>query len=707
MANEKSKEKSKAESVLKTARKRFQLASEAESALRKEALDDLKFIAGDQWPIEVKNQRNADGRPCLTINRLPQFVRQVTNDQRQNRPSIKVSPVDDGATVETAKVLQGLIRHIEYDSNAEIAYDTASDAQCRNGFGYFRIITEFCDAMSFDQDIKIKPIKNPFSVFMDPSYQEPDGSDAEYCQIVVDLSKDKFKSRYPNAKLSHMEDWKSLGDQSEGWVYKDGCRLAEYYEKVYEEIDVVLLSDGSVVKKSDLPDQLPEGVEIKDERKAQEPTIKWRIHNGIEILEETEWPGKYIPVVPVLGDEIIVNGEKILESVIRHAKDSQRMLNYWASAETEAIALAPKTPYIGYEGQFDGFEDQWKTANVKNHAFLQVRATTIAGQPAPLPQRNVAEAPVQAITQARMQAADDLKATTGIYDASLGNRSNEQSGVAIQGRVRQAEVSNFHMVDNFTRSLRHAGRILIEIIPKIYDTPRAIRIIHEDGEQEQVIINQLFQQNGKSTSYDLSAGTYDVTVSTGPSYQTKRQEAVASMMQLTQAMPQVMQSASDLLVKNMDWPGAQEISERLKKLLPPQLQDSKDGEEPIPAQAQQQITQMRQMIQQLTQQLHHTTDIIQTKKIELESKERIELAKLENDLIITQMKTDASHAQTAFQLEIESLHKRLDLVGQQIPIGSDTGAAPQSATPPDQTQNQQPIGGTSPSNAPQAPSMGV
>lgn len=699
MANSQ-EEKSDDQALLERIKERFTLASEAEADIRKLGIEDLKFRVGDQWPEDVKNARHQDNRPCLTINRLPQFLRQVTNDQRQNRPAIQVDPVDDEGDVETARVIQGLIRHIEYSSNAEIAYDTASDGQCTHGFGYFRIITDYCDPMSFDQDIKIKRIVNPFSVFMDPSYQEPDGSDSDWGLVVDDLSKLKFKTAFPDSDLAMSSDWESLGNQAPDWVNKDGVKVAEYFERTFKKKTLCLLSNGDVISKSELDEnQLPDTITIESERETQIPTITWYKTNGVEILERTDWPGQWIPIIPVLGDEIYIEGKRILEGVIRHAKDSQRMYNYWATAETETIALAPRAPFIGVEGQFEGFEAQWKTANTRNHAFLEYKAKSIGGEPAPPPARNVYEPPVQAITSARMASAEDLKATTGIYDSSLGNRSNEESGVAIQRRNSQSQVSNFHYGDNFTRSLRHAGRVIIDLIPVIYDTPRAVRIIGDDGEQEVVAINKIFQKNGQDNIYQMNRGTYDVTVSTGPSYQTKRQEAVASMMSLTKAYPQIVALAGDLMVKNMDWPGAQEISDRLKKSLPPgMVDDDQNGQNPQIAQ--QQVAQARQMIQQLTQQLNHSNDIINTKKLELASKERIAAQQALTDLQVEFLKTDASHAQLAFKQEVLNIHKRLDLLGENAPIGTEVGAGPQGAAP--QTQNQQPTGGSPP-----GPNMGV
>jgi hypothetical protein len=697
--------------ILETAKKRFALAVEAESEIRKEALEDLRFSTGEQWPADVKKSRELDRRPCLTINRLPNSIHQLTNDQRQNRPSVKVSPVDDKADIEVAKILQGIIRHIEYASDADTAYDTAFDSAVRAGFGFVRVVTEYCDPMSFEQDIRIKRIRNRFSAYLDPSYQLPDGSDAQWGFVVEDMSKEEYKAEYPDSKLADSTDFDVLGDRRADWMTEDTFRIAEYFYKEMKDTKIYLLSDKSVVTDAEIEEHfqgvLPEGVTIVDERMTQLPVIKWVKMNGLEILEETEWPGRWIPIIPVLGEELDIDGKRILKGIVRDAKDPQRMYNYWASAETETIALAPRAPFIGVEGQFEGYESEWNTANVRNHAFLQYKAKTIGGQPVGPPQRNVYEPPVQAITQARGMAAEDLKATTGIYDAALGNRSNENSGVAIQRRATQAQTSNFHFMDNLAKSIRHIGRILVDLIPKVYDTERAIRILGEDGNEEIIQINKLFERKGKSVQYNLGSGKYDVTVNTGPSFESKRQEAVQAMLDLTRAYPQVAQVAGDLMVRNMDWPGAQDIADRLKKTLPPGLADDKDGKQPqAPPEMQAQMQQMNQMIEQLTEQLHHKTHLIETKSLELESRERIEMQKIQAQIEIKMAEMGSKESLALLGHEIAEIQQRLELLKmdqpfQQFEEMNGTGPMPGGEQPPMQQgqlpmDDTQPTGGFSP-----------
>lgn len=690
--------------ILARAKRNFKIGIEAETEIRKEALEDYKFRSGEQWPEEIKKQRDQDKRPCLTINRLPTYVNQVVNDIRQNRPSINVDATGNGAQVETAEVFEGIIRHIEYISSADIAYDTAVEGQVTGGFGYWRVVTEYESENSFNLEPRIKRIRNPFSVVLDPSYSEPDGSDSNWGHIFDDLSRDEFKAQFPNCNLSQMADWSAPGNNSEGWVSKDGCRISEYFEKTWKQTKLYLLTNGDSILEEDL-DQVQDpnlfatddkGQRIK--RDTSKPVVTWYKINGLEILDRRDWPGKWIPIIPVLGTEMIIEGERKLEGIVRHARDPQRMYNFWVSAETETIALAPKAPWIGMAGQFEGHEEKWETANTRNHAFLEYNETTSAGKPAPPPQRNVFEAPVQAITNARMSSAEDIKAVTGIFDASLGNRSNEVSGRAIQRRNAQAQTSNFHFSDNVKRSIRHTGRILVDIIPKVYDTARAVRIIDEEDQKEIVWVNRIFQEGGQDKIHKLDAGTYDVVCDEGPNYQTKRQEAVSAMLDLTRAVPESAKIFLDLMIQNMDWPGAKVIAERFRKTLPPQLLD--DGkQQDIPPAAQQQMQAMQQMIQRMTQQLSEQNQIINTKRLELESKERIEYEKLMADFRIEAMRTDREQSKTVFQEEMALLHKRLAMLPEvPNPTTPNPAAGLQGTAQPAQSELQQqpPTGGMPP-----------
>lgn len=696
-SNEKSSDENSA--IVDVARKRFALVDEVENDFRTNALNDLEFLAGNQWPDAIKQARQLEQRPTLTMNRLPQYKNQITNDQRQNRPAIKVSPVDDKGDVETAKIFQGIIRHIEYNSNADIAYDRGFEGTVSTGRGFFRFVTEYVSPTSFDQEILVKSIRNHLSVGFDPASKEPDGSDANWAFVYEDVDKSDYEAAHPDTELSRSSDWESLGTRAPGWISSNSVRVAEYFYKEYKQTTVYLMSDGSSVEKEEMERRVLAGERVLKERVSSVPKIIWCKLNGIEILEKTEWPGKWIPIVPIYGSEIDIDGKVMYEGIIRNAKDPQRMYNYMVSMETEAIALAPKAPYIIAEGQLEGYEHIWKSANTQNHAYLPYKTQDIMGNPVPPPQRNTYEPAVAALTNARLQFADDIKATTGLYDAAMGRQSNETSGKAIQRRAAQAQTANFHFIDNLSRSMRHGGRILVDLIPKIYDSARAVQIIGEDGEKELIWVNKLFTHKGQEKMYQLDVGKYDVTISVGPSYATKRQEAVEAMLEFIRVYPSAAQILGDLLAKNMDWPGAEEIAERLRKTVPPGIIDDKN-KAPVPPEAQAQMAQMDQMIAQLTEKLNQANEEMRTKKMELESKERIEFAKMELDATKELTKLQSAEAMNVLKLQIAEFQRRQNLVdiNQPIETEAENGAGSQGAAMPNQPQEQQPFptGGPSP-----------
>lgn len=613
--------------------KRVQWSVDFDSDTRTEALDDMRFVGGQQWPDQMRRTRELEARPCLTINKLPAFLHQITNDQRQNKPGIKIHPVDDGADEKTAEIIQGMIRHIEYSSNADVAYDTAVNSAAACGFGYFRLVTDYCDEKSFDQEIRFKRIRNPFTVYCGP-HEEPDGSDMLWCVITSEVPRDEFRQEYPNADASAQTSWpRGSGDNAVQWLSVDSVRVAEYYRVETKPATLCQLGDGSVAWK----DELPPMANVLRERPSEKRSVVWRKCTAIDVLEEQEIPGRYIPVFPVYGDELDINGRVIRSGVIRWAKDPQRMYNYWMTAATEEVSLRPKTPYIAAEGQIEGYENQWAQANTRSFAVLQYKPVTIEGTLAPAPQRQpMADMPSGVLAMA-MHANDNIKATTGIFDASLGSQGNETSGKAIIARQREGDVSNFHFTDNLARTIRHCGRVLLSWIPVVYDTQRVVRMLGEDDSVDYETINQqqtqheIDEQTGMVRAIDnvlndVRVGQYDVTVSVGPAYSTMRQEAADAMIQFGQSWPKLMDIAGDKVVKAMDWPGAEEIAERIKRTIPPEItQDEEEGA--IPPQLQMQMQQMQQFIQalqgenaQLQQAMNDKEGDRMLKKYEIDSK---------------------------------------------------------------------------------------
>jgi len=623
-------------------RKRLRIALDAYSDSRQDQLDDLRFFAGSpdnnfQWPADVlKTRGSAQGqtinaRPCLTINKLPQHVRQVTNDQRQNRPSGKVIPADDNADIEVAEIFDGLVRHIEYISDADVAYDTACECQVTHGEGYIRLLTEYCDEKSFDQDIKIGRIRNPFSVYMDPTIQDPCGSDAKWCFITEDIPKDDYERMFPNAAPMTSIQSEGVGDGNLSvWINEMTVRIAEYFYKECEQTTLNLYPDGTVTYQNDPQDKLMRqmGLRPTRSRKVEIERVKWVKTNGYEILEEQDWPGNWIPVIRVIGNEFEIDGELQISGLVRNAKDAQRLYNYWTSQEAEMLALAPKAPFIGYGGQFEGYENQWKTANINNWPYLEVNpdATDGQGAPLPLPQRSPPVMAQPGLIQAKMGASDDLKSTTGQYDPSLGATSNERSGRAILARQQQSNTGTYHYVDNLARAIRHLTRQIVDLVPKIYDTQRIARIIGLNGESSMVrldptqpeAVRRVVNEEGIVIDkiYNPSVGKYDVKVTTGPSYLTKRQEAMDAMGQILQGNPQLWAVAGDLFVKNMDWPGAQELAERLKKTIDPKL--LQDEDDPALQAANQQIQAMGQELDQLHGMLKTVSQSMEAQKLRID-----------------------------------------------------------------------------------------
>ena len=622
--------------ILTVARARLDMAVSALSESREDETDDLKFYAGSpdnhwQWPADVLATRGAvqgqtiNARPCLTINKLPQHVRQVTNDQRQNRPGAKVIPVDDNADIEVADIFNGMIRHIEYISDADVAYDTACENQVSYGEGYIRLLTEYCEDSTFDQDIKIGRIRNSFSVYMDPTIQDPTGADAKYCFITEDLTKEEFERMYPDAAPITTLQSLGVGDQSiSNWLNEDTIRIADYYYIDYDRTTLNLYPGNATAFEGTPEDKQLKafyGKPIKS-RESDRPKVRYCKINGYEILEQREWAGKYIPVIRIVGNEFEVDGRLYVSGLVRNAKDAQRMYNYWVSQEAEMLALAPKAPFIGYGGQFEGYEDKWKTANTNNWPYLEVNPDVTDGQGSvlSLPQRAQPPMASSGLLQAKAGASGDIKSTTGQYNASLGMGSNERSGKAILARQREGDVGTYHYGDNLARGVRHVARQLVDLIPKIYDTQRIARIIGEDGDTKMVKINpeqpepvnKIVDQNGIVIEkiYNPGVGKYDVVATTGPGYATKRQEALEAMAQLLQGNPQLWAVAGDLFVKNMDWPGAQEMAKRFQKTIDPKFLSDAD-ENPALQAAQQQMQAMGQEMEQMHQMLQHVNQSVE------------------------------------------------------------------------------------------------
>ena len=576
----------KHDDLLKEARERAKLAADADRFNREEALDDMRNIVGLQWPDDVRAKREEDNRPCLTINRLPQFLRQVTGDLRNMNPAIKAIPADTKASQEDAELVEGIIRQIQYESDASSIYERAAESAAACGMGFFRVLTDYVSNDSFDQKIIIQSIDNPFSVYFDPEARKSTREDARWCLITQVMTEEAFKDAYPD-KVAVSVEQDGSGAGLEFWRQNGETVVAEYFWKEPKSKTIMLLPNGMILENA------PKDLGGKT-RTVNYDVIMWAKISGKDVLEgPQEFPGDHIPVIAVMGEELHIGDRIYRSSVIRFAKDPQRLYNYWRSAQTEMIALQPKAPYLVTAKQISGLEQIWSEANDSNRPYLPY----IPDPNAPAPQRATPPIPSSGMMQEVGLAADDMKATTGIYDAGLGQRSDEKSGVAIRQRQMESDVSTSIYSDNMAKAVAHCGRVIVSMIPKIYDTNRMLATISEDDQHGMTEINKpMMSENGPITINDMTKGKFDVRVAVGPNYATKRQETAESMMQFIQAFPPAAQVAGDLIAKSMDWPDADKIAERLKKMLPPGMAEIEDPEEQ--AMAQQQAMQAQQQQQQ-------------------------------------------------------------------------------------------------------------
>ena len=593
--------------IIQAAVKFLHLCDDAESENRQLAREDVRFRAGQQWPAQVIGSRTLDRRPALTINKTDAYCTMVENQQRQQRPRIKVDPVGSDATVKVAQVYQGLIRHVENNrSGGDLAYDTAFSCAITGGEGFIRVLADYVSETGFEQELYLAPIENPFSVHFDPNSVWPDGSDGEECLIETMLPKSTFKRMYPGKDDGANFEASALGENAESWVNAEEIRVAEYYRIERKPRTLVLLADGGTAWKDTLPPGLPPGF-VVDERPSFVRQLKYWKLTAIDVLEKRDLPGKWLPIVPVYGKSMIVDGKRRRKGLVRTAIDPARNYNYWRSAQTEYMALAPKAKWVMAAGQDEGFENEWHDANNSTAPVLHFNQRDADGQPAPAPVRLQPEPPPAGIMAAAAAISEDLSAVLGIIDPAIRIGGN-QSGKALQAERQQSDNATFNFYDNLTRSMAQVGRILVDLVPSYYYEPgRIVRIIGDDGKAKPVTLNEENPSPGQDTPgpveailNDVTSGDYMVVMDTGPGMNTKRQEAVAILGPIFQANEMLMQLAGDVFFRNLDAPGADIIADRMAAGNPLSQIDS---ESEIPPAAQMKLKQQEQVIQQLQQQL--------------------------------------------------------------------------------------------------------
>lgn len=634
--------------ILDEATERYQRIQSDDKDNRDNYREDTLFVysPGNQWPDEVRAVRTQWKELCLEFNQLKQFVAQVVNDQRQNRPGVRFHPASGDASKDVAEIMQGLTRSIENDSNAEAVYDNAFQSAVVGGRGAWRVCSEYADTNGFNQKLCIKPINDMLKVWADLNYQQPDGSDRNFIFIEEDCPKEEFERQWPNAKPI---SWDSLDSC---WGSSENIKVVDYYRRVCNKRVLVMMSDGAIGFKDEMPTP-PEGIEIVKERDVDDYKVEWfTIAGGQQILATYDWPGPIIPVIIIPGEDMILDGKRIYQGLTRHARDAQSMLNFGMTQQAIHLSLTPKAPWVIAEGQVEGYENIWRDANQKNYSYLPYKPVTIGESMAPPPQRTAPSMPDAGWDRWCQTMIAMIKSTIGMYEQSLGQKGNETSGRAITAREKQGDTATFNFVDNLSRGIAMTGRIFQYAFPVYYDTQQMVQVVNPDDTRKMVMINQSMPNPDNPAeaikNNDITVGKYAVTCEAGPSYATKRQETSEALMSLVQAFPPAAQVAGDLIVKSLDVADADVIAERLKLIMPPQVmqaeQAKKEGKPPPDPQMMQQMQQQQQQLEQAKE----TMDAMHKQITDLQSgaQEKLQAAQVD-----AQVKMQLARADAAAKLE--------------------------------------------------------
>lgn len=677
--------------IVREAHKRFRACEEWEQLARANFDYDYKFVNGDsvnmyQWDTWVVGDRIANNRPCLTINKTMQHCLQIINDGKQNKPGVNIRPVGDTASYEAAQIYQEVIRHIEYNSNAENVYDNASEFQVYAGIGYWRLVTDYVSDTGFDQEIYIKRIKDPRSVYLDPNINEIDGSDANYGFVFTDLAKDMYEIEYPDFK--DIGGSTALGNDSEGWFTKDHVRVAEYYRKTNkndEWVSFLTPKTSQLIEGfwSDIPDDgkamfkeitkregnLPISQKTARKRKVVRGEVEWFKIAGDTIIDYKPWLGKYIPIIRIVGTETVIDGQMDRKGHTRALLDPQRIYNVNSSANVEYGALQAKSPITAASAAVEGYEEYYRTANIVNHAWLPYNQYDEDGNKLDRPERMVPPQPSPAYVKQMEIAQNEMMMVTGQYQSQMGENENAKSGVAINARQRQGDRATYHFIDGQAIGIRYTGKQLIDLIPKIYDTKRIMRIEAKDGTLIDLTIDpdaaEAFQKltvdGNNSTSeeavvkiiFNPNVGQYAVQSDTGPSFATRRQEAFNALTQIAAQNKEFMGIAGDILWKVADFPEAQVLAQRWRRVIPPNVL----GDAPNP--------QMTAAMEQASAKIEQQLAIIAKQAKELADKDReLDLKEADHALRVETAKVDTmAKAVQEIRADFDAITKRLTAIG--------------------------------------------
>jgi hypothetical protein len=649
------------EDILTEAHEYFSAVTSWEAPFRERARQEFEFVDGlKHWDATMLQERK--GRPCLVFDRIGPAVDQVVNDARQSPPEPRISPVGEGADKETAEVLQGLVRNIDNDSNARVVWATGYEHAVKCGRGWVRVLTVWEEDDSFKQKIVLRRVANPFSVYPDPSADEFDYSDMRRCLVTEDLDEAVYKDTYPDSKVASLFDFQSIGDQiRKDWFPTGSVRTAEFWKITTKRGRLEQLEDGQIKRE----DEITEQDRVRAWRPTTKKTVKGYKLNGVEILDRWTWPGKWIPIVPIIGREVIVEGKRTVRGMVRPAMDANLSYDFMRSKEAEAIGLSPISQWLVAKNQIENYAAKWAACNREAYSYLeydpQVQDTGTGPIPVPPPQRISPSVDTSAISQAIMHAADDLRNTLSMFRPDMGESTPDQSGRAILAIQRQGDNAHFNYHDNLAISQMHVLRIVVDIAPKIYDEERLETVFDPDGSLRQVWLNKKHTDNkGIERIYDIkSAARYDVTLGSGPSYASRREQANSNLMQLYQAMPQAMSRALDLILKTFDIPGIDEIADRLR---PPDVEQQQEGQAPVPPQVQQQMAQMQQLLQAMNTQMQAQAEDLKVQRIQSESKERIAAGNNATQLAIADLQTGHDQAMLTFQTQYDAINGKMDQI---------------------------------------------
>lgn len=659
------------EDIVARAHERFKQCQDWESDARQRFKDDIRFLYADpdnqdQWDAAVKARRQIQVQPMVTINKTHTHFLHVVNEAIENKPAIKISATGGDATYESSQIFGGVIRHIEYKSKAQIAYKTACRQQVGGGIGYWRIVTDYADENSFDQEIFIKEVPDALSVFLDPHIKTQTGRDARFGFIYEDMPKDKFDKKYPNLELVPV-----YGNGVQNWIMKDTVRVAHYYE-VEEKKEWLYAAPGEsgdteFLRESEietnhrklLNEAIKSGSTDIMRRRVDKRTVKSYVIAGNKIAEKGVWAGKYIPIIRVPGEEIVIENRLDRKGLTRYLKDAQRAYNYNTSASLEFGALQSKVPYLAPVEAIEGLENYWSTANTDNHAYLPWNHADENGNPIPKPERQQPPTSATAYLEGMQAAEREMMMSSGQYEATFSEQGNEVSGVALDGRKKQGERVTFHFRDAFADAIAFTGEQLIDLVPKIMDTKRIVKIMAEDGEEQSIQIDPKapqatqLQENASENKiaaiFNPNVGKYDVVAEVGPNFDSRRQEAFRAMKELIAAVPELSRVIGDLFMGTADFPVAEKLQERMRNWIPKEIL----GEGPTP-----QEKQLMEHNQALMQELQRLQVEMKDKQAhEMTEKQRLDMDAVNH--LALRMENERQDSINAFKAETDRMSKLL------------------------------------------------